>query len=537
MRDIAIVEFANGLAFSCFVPFLALWLTGPVGMSPVGAAITGFGVYSLTAIAGGLAGGVLSDRIGRRPVMLAGLAAGTLRLALLALTTDPVLVTVLIAFGGFVDSAVVPAANALVADRVRPGRLNEAFGTVRAARTLALGLGPVLGAALAPLSFAAVLAAAAGCRAVACLAAAFVREPGRRAKRAPRVSSRAFRDHALLAVLAGTIVMALFYGWYDTVVPVHLEGRGLSVTTWGAIYAGGAIFMASLAIPVARTIDRRPRFVAWIAGGAITYAAGFALLLPGEIATVIPGVALIMVAQMILNPLESTLVALLAPRGRTGAYQGALSVVYSIAFATGPVLGLGLYDATSAGLTLRRGRRRAAARRADPDRRRAACDQSGSAALDGGDATREGARRAPDHGPTRPLRTRVPPLGQATARARGAAQRAPQAAQRPIRWRPRASPCHDRLPAGDRAHVRTVRVAEDALETGEFVTVMTVAALLAITGAVHHAHRARERAREVADRLTEVEKLIAQERKRLDQTSADLMQAITPPTSANVATT
>jgi MFS family permease len=333
------------------VPFLALWLTGPVGMSPVGAGITGFGVYSLTAIAGGLFGGVLSDRVGRRPVMLVGLAAGTLRLALLAFTTDPVLVTALIAFGGFVDSVVGPASSALVADRVSSGRLNEAFGTVRAARTLALGLGPVLGAALAPVSFAAVLAAAACCRAIACLAALGVREPRRRARRAPRPSAHALRDQAFLAVLAGTMVMALFYGWYDTVVPVHLEDRGLSVATWGAIYAGGAIFMASLAIQVARLIDRRPRYVTWIAGGAAAYAAGFVLLLPGEIVTVIPGVALIMVAQMILNPLESTLAALLAPPGRTGAYQGALSVVYAIAFATGPVFGLGLYDATSAGLT------------------------------------------------------------------------------------------------------------------------------------------------------------------------------------------
>jgi MFS family permease len=353
LGDVAVVEFANGLAFAAFVPFLALWLTGPVGMSPLLAGIAGFGVYSLTAMAGGLYGGAISDRVGRRPVMVAGLAAGTLRLALLAVTTDEVLVAALIAFGGFVDSVVPPATAGLVADRVPKRQLNEGYGFVRAARTVALGVGPVLGAALATVSFEAVFVAAAACRGTALLAALLVREPRRRIGRAaqplPRLST--LRDRPFMRVLEGTAVLALFYGWFDTVVAVHLRDRGFAISTWGAIYAGGAIFTSLLALNIARRIDRGRRFQRWVGVGAAAYALGFLLLLPAWLPAVIGGVALVGLAQIVLNPLESSLTARLAPDGRTGAYQGALSVVHAAAFATGPVFGLGLYQATSAQFT------------------------------------------------------------------------------------------------------------------------------------------------------------------------------------------
>lgn len=343
---------ANALAFSAFVPFLALWLTGPVGMSATVAGISGFAVYSLTAMAGGLLGGRLSDRIGSRPTMLLGLGAGTFRLGALALTEDPITVTALIAFGGLVDSVVQPASQALVAERVPATRMNEAYGAVRGARTLGFGLGPVAGAALVPVSFSAVLLAAAACRAAAFVAALFVREPAPAAADSMDGSAGSLlRDLPFMGILAATGLLALFYGWYETVVPVHLEARGIAVSTWGAIYAGGALFTALLAVYIARFIDRLPRFRRWVAVGALTYGAAFVLLLPGVLATVLPGVALVALAQMVLNPIENTLTARLAPTGRSGAYQGALSFVHSIAFATGPALGLVLYDETSAAMT------------------------------------------------------------------------------------------------------------------------------------------------------------------------------------------
>ena len=346
------MEFANALAFSAFVPFLALWLTGPVGMSAAAAGITGFAVYSATAVAGSALGGWLSDRIGARHTMMFGLGAGTARLAGLALTDDPLTVTALIAFGGLVDSTVQPASGALVSARVPLARMAEGYGTIRAARTVGLGLGPVAGAALVSVSFSTVLLAAAACRAAAFTAALFVHEP----LRVPPALGEGGREAVIhdlpfVRILAAVGVLALFYGWYETVVPIHLEARGFGVSSWGAIYAGGALFTALLAIRVARLIDQWPRFQRWVALAGAVYGAGFVLLLPAMLPTVLVGVALVAVAQIILNPIESTLAARMAPADRPGVYQGALSSVHAIAFATGPALGLALYDATSAATT------------------------------------------------------------------------------------------------------------------------------------------------------------------------------------------
>jgi MFS family permease len=514
VRDIAIVEFANGLAFASFVPFLALWLTGPVGMSPLAAGVTGFGVYSLTAIAGSMAGGVLSDRVGRRPVMVAGLAAGTARLLALALTTDPWLVTALIAFGGLVDSVVGPASGALVADRVPANRLNEAYGTTRAARTLALGLGPVLGAALAPLSFGAVLAAAAACRAVATGAALFIREPAQRAPRPEGASPSVIRDRVFTATLAGTAVMALLYGWYDTVVPIHLETQGFSVSTWGAVYAAGALFMAAIAIPTARRIDRRPRYAGWVAVGAAAYAAGFALVLPGRLGLVLAAIAFFAVAQVVLNPLESSLAARLAPAGRTGAYQGALSVVYACAFATGPVLGLGLYDATSPEVTFATA---------------AAVVCLGAAVLAGavlrattlGRLTltaRDRAAKVPDVALTTQARAAV--LEEQAGEDRIKALLEQRARPAPTGWAPSFGALLTLIGVAVIAGVivaQFVTNAWDDLEPNEFVTAVTAGLALALAGAALHGYTLSVRRQERADEQRRLDDRIAHERKELER--------------------
>lgn len=141
----------------------------------------------------------MADRVGRRAVLAGGLLGGAVRLALMAVTTDPVLVAVLVGVGGLVDGACAPALSAAVADRTPPDRLARGFGAVRAARTAGLALGPVFGAALVSWSFAAILALAAGLRAAAALVASATLRDHRGTDAAggvgrirPSMSSRAF---------------------------------------------------------------------------------------------------------------------------------------------------------------------------------------------------------------------------------------------------------------------------------------------------------------------------------------------------------
>src|SRR6476620_4793150 len=118
--------------FGTFVfPFLALYLTR-VGFTPAqaGAAIAMFGAG---ALCGGLFGGWLADRIGRRNTITAAAfaAAGAMAALSQAHSYPAILVTIFIT--GFTNAAYGPASSALLADVVPAGLRLRAYAGIRLA--------------------------------------------------------------------------------------------------------------------------------------------------------------------------------------------------------------------------------------------------------------------------------------------------------------------------------------------------------------------------------------------------------------------
>ena len=64
------------LGYGVFVPYVALYLTGPVGASTTvaGIVLAGWGIVTLATAP---FGGLLADRLGRRPLILWGLAGSS----------------------------------------------------------------------------------------------------------------------------------------------------------------------------------------------------------------------------------------------------------------------------------------------------------------------------------------------------------------------------------------------------------------------------------------------------------------------------
>lgn len=88
--------------------------------------------------------GKLSDRIGRKPLILSGLAVGALALCGLPFTHNFILLIIInIAFGaGF--SATTAATSALVGDRSRNGNFGASIGVLRSIMDIGQAIGPVL---------------------------------------------------------------------------------------------------------------------------------------------------------------------------------------------------------------------------------------------------------------------------------------------------------------------------------------------------------------------------------------------------------
>ena len=88
--------------------------------------------------------GGLSDRAGRKPVIVGGLWIGALSVALVPLTQDPVLLSTLSLGFGLGFAAVTSSTTALVSDLSRQGTLGAAIGVLRTVMDIGQSAGPAV---------------------------------------------------------------------------------------------------------------------------------------------------------------------------------------------------------------------------------------------------------------------------------------------------------------------------------------------------------------------------------------------------------
>jgi len=131
------------LLFWMYFPFITVYFGSALGNHIAGMMMTIPPIFSLF---GGLLGGALADRLGRRPVMLMGALLQTLMFALFAVSPShwmDYLAFIGIGVGGAIYR---PASSAMVADLVPAENRREVFATFMTANNIGAVLGPALGA-------------------------------------------------------------------------------------------------------------------------------------------------------------------------------------------------------------------------------------------------------------------------------------------------------------------------------------------------------------------------------------------------------
>jgi MFS family permease len=296
--------------------------------------------------------GSLADRIGARPVLLGGLLAFAAASAGFVLAGDPAWVG-LARFGqGAAAAAFSPAAGVLVARLTPNTGQGRGFGRYGAWKGLGYTLGPVLGGVLIavggyPLLFTtlAVLGVVVAGWAVLVVPAAppLPRTRQTVADLVGRLTSPGF-VRPTLALAAATAALSVGVGF----LPVAGAGRGLGPLATGAIVSLLAAAAAVIQPRAGRARDRGR------IGDRTGLAAGLALTAIGCAAVVIPGVAGLVVAALligcgvgVITPIGFAHLATTAPTERLGQTLGAAEVGRELGDAGGPLLVGGLAAAAT----------------------------------------------------------------------------------------------------------------------------------------------------------------------------------------------
>lgn len=170
-RLLMVNQFGINLGFYMLMPYLAGYLAGPLGLAAWAVGLV-LGVRNFSQQGMFIVGGTLADRLGYKPLIVAGCVLRTGGFGLLVVADSLPAVLIASAATGFAGALFNPAVRAYLAADSGPRRV-EAFATFNIFYQAGILAGPLVGLALLALDFRIVAASAAAIFAILTVAQLF----------------------------------------------------------------------------------------------------------------------------------------------------------------------------------------------------------------------------------------------------------------------------------------------------------------------------------------------------------------------------
>ncbi|WP_344026180.1 MFS transporter [Streptomyces luteireticuli] len=332
--------------------FLALYLTVQEGHSPSYAGLVA-ALNGLGGVVASLVAGVLTDRLGRRPTLLAAQLSTSVSVALLGFVHDPLAIAGAAFLVGLTSNSSRPAVSAMMADIVRPEDRMRAFAVNYWAINLGFACSAVVAGLVAQYSYLAGFLGEAAITLV-CALLCFLKLPESRPEPAAGAAEDAgrpavglgsvLRDGRFMAVTGLSLLLTLLFHQSSVALPVSMGRAGLSSGDYGMAMAVNGVLIVALQIPVTRLIEHRdPRLLLTLS--AVLAGAGIGLTgLAGSMPAYMLTIAVWTLAEIINSPTQMGLVTRLSPLHARGRYQGVFSLSWTVGDVIAPLSGGAVID-------------------------------------------------------------------------------------------------------------------------------------------------------------------------------------------------
>ena len=343
-----VVNFVDRLGASLLFPFFALYITRKfdVGMTQVGGL---FAIFFISGFLGSFPGGALTDRFGRKGIIIFSLIASSFSTLLMGFVNEFQLFLLVAFVSGIFTDVGGPAYEAVFMDVLPEEKRASGFGIRRVAFNLAIVIGPVIGGFIAARSYLALFVIDAIVSAIVALMVLLLIPETKPAAPEGKISEstaqtfagylQVLRDGKFIAFTFVCLLTWLVYMNMNTTLGVFLRDQhGLPESGYGWLISINAAMVVLFQFTITRRIEKNPPML-MMALGAFFIATG--LLLYGFVATFwlfVVAMAILTVGEMVTIPISNAVVASFAPEEMRGRYNFIYGNSWGISFAVGPYL-------------------------------------------------------------------------------------------------------------------------------------------------------------------------------------------------------
>src|SRR5919112_3599622 len=342
-------RFGHGLYF----PFSSIYFHNVLGI-PLSLVGVGLAVFATASVLSGLVAGPLTDRYGRKPVMLTALAGSSASFFAFSLVGGFAGYLAVSAAHGFVGWSMFEASrNAMVADVTPLGMRSRAYGLVRVGGNVGWALGPMV---------AGLVSAAAGgsggvyprlfigtsvLTALVALVLALTISESRPVLKesaenteAPGRLRAALSDGPFLVLLGVGISLYYVFTQDWQALPIYAKNFvGVADGQIGFFLGANGLMVILFQLPVSYLIDRGSRVVALLAGSVLFAASAATLLLSDSFWGILLAFVLFFtLAEMVLEVAGASLAAELAPVRLRGTYLALFGTCFGVACGFSPIV-------------------------------------------------------------------------------------------------------------------------------------------------------------------------------------------------------
>jgi MFS family permease len=339
-------SFIDEVGATILFPFFALYITQKfnVGMTVAGLMLA---INSAAGLTGSTIGGAITDKFGRRGIIIFGLVLSSMSSIALGLTSNINLFYGVIVFSGLFGRVASPAHSAMIADILPEHQRAEGFGILRVGGNLAWLIGPTIGGFMASRSYLSLFVMDAG---VSLITAVIFYRLIPETKPQPREATErqsllqvlrgyrlVLRDRLFVVFIVATILVLTVYQQMYSTLSVYLrDEHGISPQEFGLLMSICAGLVVLTQFPLTRYVKRFPMLL-MMAVATGFYLVGFTMIgLVSTYAFFVLALLIITVGEMIEVPTYQSLMAAFAPEDMRGRYMAFGGLCWAVPAMVGP---------------------------------------------------------------------------------------------------------------------------------------------------------------------------------------------------------